>query len=389
MKILYCNWNIFGNNDMIKCFENFGIEVVLISYESSDYDFDEVFEHKLYEDIKDGQYEFIFSFNYFPVISRVCERMNYKIKYVSWVYDSPHLQICSKTAGNSCNYIFHFDRHECEYLESRGLKKIFHLPLAANVRRLDNIVCSEDDEKLYSSDISFVGRLYDYKNLYDHINYLPEYIKGYLEGIMGAQKLVYGYYFLEELLTKPILKEIKKNVHFDLGKEYYVKDSYIFSNRFLGEKITSMERMEVLKMLSQRFNVDLYSTADPSILPEVHHKGTIDNVMGAIKVFIQTKVNLNITLRTIRTGISLRVFDIMGAGGFLITNYQQEMYELFEEGKDFVGYESLEDLKEKVSYYLKHDDERFTIAQSGYNKVRKYHTYEKRLEQMMKIVLKD
>ena len=38
-------------------------------------------------------------------------------------------------------------------------------------------------------------------------------------------------------------------------------------------------------------------------------------------MFANSKVNLNITLRNIKTGIPLRALDIMGAGGFLLTNY--------------------------------------------------------------------
>lgn len=387
MRILFYNWNSLGQDDVLECFKTLGIEVELTSYKCSNYDFDEIFEEKLYEDIKIGQYEFIFSFNYFPVISRVCERMSYKIKYVSWIFDSPHLNLYSETVVNTCNYIFHFDQYEYKNLKDMGVENIFYLPLAANTRRLERIICTEKDKELYSSDVSFVGILYDKKNMYDQINYLPDYIKGYLEGIMEAQKLIYGYNFLETLLTQKTLNEIEKYVKFDLGKTFNVNDAFVFSNLFLGQKVTSMERIEILEMLSEFFNVNLYSTADPSRLPNVNHKGCIDNMTEMPKVFMRTKVNLNITLRTICTGVPLRVFDIMGAGGFLITNYQQDMYELFEEGKDFIMYESLEDLKEKVSYYLNHDDERIAIAQSGYNKVKKYHTFEKRIEEIMKIVL--
>ena len=56
-----------------------------------------------------------------------------------------------------------------------------------------------------------------------------------------------------------------------------------------------------------------------------------------------------------RSGLSLRIFDVHGCGGFLITNYQAELPEFFEIGKDLVAYESENHLKELCAYYLLSD----------------------------------
>ena len=59
------------------------------------------------------------------------------------------------------------------------------------------------------------------------------------------------------------------------------------------------------------------------------------------------------------------------------------MPEFFEIGKDLVAYESMEDLKAKCDYYLKHEDERMEIANHGYETVKNLHTYDTRLIQMI------
>ena len=92
------------------------------------------------------------------------------------------------------------------------------------------------------------------------------------------------------------------------------------------------------------------------------------------------------TLRSIRTGIPLRIFEIMGSGGFLLTNYQEDMLDCFEPGVDFAYYDSYEDLLEKTEYYLSHEEERKQIARNGYEKVKKYHTYKHRLDTMINIM---
>ena len=116
------------------------------------------------------------------------------------------------------------------------------------------------------------------------------------------------------------------------------------------------------------------------------NRGPIDYYNDMPYVFRGSKINLNTTLRSIKTGIPLRVWDIMGNGGFLLTNYQEELLEYFEPDKDFVYYTDYEDLCEKVEYYLEHEEERKRIAASGCSKVRNQHTFQQRLECIIDII---
>ena len=103
-------------------------------------------------------------------------------------------------------------------------------------------------------------------------------------------------------------------------------------------------------------------------------------------VFKCSKINLNITLRSIKNGIPLRCMDIMGAGGFLMTNYQSDFLNHFTPDVDFVYFESKEDLINKCSYYLAHDDIRMEIANNGHRKVCQFHNYQTRLNEIFTIV---
>ena len=104
------------------------------------------------------------------------------------------------------------------------------------------------------------------------------------------------------------------------------------------------------------------------------------------KVFHAAKINLNMTMRPIETGLSLRIWDILGCGGFLLTNYQAEIPDYFEIGKDLEAYESMEELEQKIQYYLTHEEERLQIAINGYEKVARFHTYEQRIAEMIRMI---
>lgn len=59
-------------------------------------------------------------------------------------------------------------------------------------------------------------------------------------------------------------------------------------------------------------------------MPAAEYVGPIDWYSVMPLVFKNTCINLNITLKSIQSGIPLRGMDIMGSGGFLLTNYQND-----------------------------------------------------------------
>ena len=93
-----------------------------------------------------------------------------------------------------------------------------------------------------------------------------------------------------------------------------------------------------------------------------------------------------VSRKSILTGIPLRAFEIMGSGGFLLSNYQREYEEYSCNGVDYVYYMDYEDLMEKVEYYLSHEKERKEIAKNGYENVKANHTYRNRVDAIMKII---
>ena len=114
--------------------------------------------------------------------------------------------------------------------------------------------------------------------------------------------------------------------------------------------------------------------------------GTVNYYTEMAEVFSGSNINLNITLKSIRTGIPERILDIMGAGGFLITNYQAEMEDYFQAGEDYDYYGDIEELNEKVEFYLKNPQIREKIAVSGYEKIGKFFNYDERLDDIIRLV---
>lgn len=83
-----------------------------------------------------------------------------------------------------------------------------------------------------------------------------------------------------------------------------------------------------------------------------------------------------------------RVYETLGRGGFIIHPYIKGMEEHFEDGKHLVFYKfgDFDDLKNKIDYYLEHDDEREAIRLAGHEHVKANHTYKQRWEAIIKEV---
>lgn len=395
MHILMYRWKAYNYRDIEQTFLLLGHTVDNIEQELGSYDVSPEFERVIEEKIRGTHYDMVFTVNYFPLISNVCERTG--VKYVSWTCDNPLISMYHESVFHACNYIFTFDK--TNYLEFRGMgvKHIWYLPLAVDTERMDALLgapekperrnATQDSEmRKYRGDVAFVGSLYE-RNSYDKIkNRLPEYLRGYFDAVMEAQLNISGANIVEPMLTTNILEQLQEYFQLEKSEGSFSDLGLIFQTTVLGFKIAEIERRRALIELSKHYRVNVYSNSDVSDLLRIQYCGSVDYWSEMPKVFRMSKINLNFTIPNIKSGIPLRIWDVLGCGGFLLTNYQAEIPYYFKEGEDLVCFDSLEDLCEKVGYYLEHEEERKRIAWNGYRKVREKHSYIERIHTILDTV---
>jgi hypothetical protein len=100
----------------------------------------------------------------------------------------------------------------------------------------------------------------------------------------------------------------------------------------------------------------------------------------AAAIFSDAKICFNIA---VSNDINMRNFEVMGAGGFLLTERVPHLEELFTDGVHCVMYDTIDEAVEKAKYYLAHDEERIKIANAGYEEVLKKHTIEHRVDAIL------
>lgn len=384
-KILFPQWDSLGQDFIVRAFADEGYEAVSLPIPMAEPDAGKRAElaDQLVKEILTGSYDFVFTVNFLPVVAIACKAC--RIRYVSWVYDSPCVEVYSETIHYDTNTVFIFDSQTCRELIRKGVRTVAYLPMAADTDYYDRMI-PESGSK-YQADVSFVGSLYTQPwEQFAPLEEAEGYLGGYLDGLIEAQLGIYGGSFLEQALTPQIVMQMQKLCILPQRVNSSETPAWLYANYYLAKKVTARERSEIILDLSRRFSLKLYSGESTAQYPEVKNMGMIDYYRQAPMAFKESKINLNISLRSIQSGIPLRAFDIMGCGGFLLSNYQADFMEHFVPGEDFVYYESREDLTAKVAYYLSREEERKQIAQNGYQKVKQFHTYRHRIAEMLESI---
>lgn len=388
MNILVINRNAFGQDDVVEILRHLGHKVFVYDHKDITEHRNEEVQKEILEYVSKEDISLIFSYNYVPVVSIAIK--DTKVKYISYVYDSPNIALYTYSIIYPCNYVFIFDYAVYEELRRGGIKTVYYLPLSVHSDRLEKTLAKKPF-KGYTHDVSFIGSLYNEKhNFYERIMTAlgdkNDYIKGYLDSIVTAQSKVYGSFFIPELLTKDVMDILLEVFPYPQRADSLATPEYVYAHYFLARKVAEIERTTLLSGISENYNLSLYTHSQTPSLPKVKNLGKVDYYDEMPFVFRDSKINLNISLKSIMTGIPLRCIDIMGCGGFLLTNYQADLFRHFEPGVHFDYFTDETDLLQKIDYYLTHEDERISISENAKEIIKLNHNLTNYLQEMIEFV---
>lgn len=348
--------------------EHTAYSVIPYSFEDK-YD-DPTFWNLVMKNVSFSQYDALVSVNYHPILARLCHETG--LKYIAWCYDCP-LNVVSMedTLAYETNYVFLFDHRQYLGYYHKGFQTVYHMPLGVNSRRVSSLSYSSEYARKYSCEVSFVGNLYP-SRLQEILAPMNPYTQGYLHALMDAQSKIYGYYLLDELLTDDLLEQINKEYKAKVPTTSFIlpKEALNFA---MASEITRKDRIILLNLLGKRHHTKFYSYASSELIQHAIYGGSLNYVDEMPYVFHYSGINLNPSLRIIQSGIPLRAFDVMGAGGFLLSNWQEELAESYTDGVDLALYDSIPDAVEKAAFYLAHQEIRERITRSGMEKTLSEH----------------
>lgn len=369
MKLLFWQWNSFCGRGIEKALNVLGLDYDAVYYHPSSFERDEKLRKLLDKALSKG-YDALFSVNFSTDAAQMCEK--HCCLYYSWIYDCPvNIRDREPMKADHCR-LFFFDSVQAQKAVLMGMNASY-LPLAADS---SVFYSSASKGKAGKYDVSMVGSLYrsEYKN---YLKPLDDYHRGFLESIVRCQAdLPFGF-MIPDVVTDGMVNELNGYYRRAAGKNAEVSIRELVY--LLSCEVTGRARVAALSLLSNHFRTGLWSGDTDDRIPKTEINPYIDYYSGMPSVFASSKVNLNVSLCAIESGIPLRVLDIIACGGFVLSDWKADMEEFFVPGDSIEIFTSLEELYTKTAFYIKNEKKRERIVRKSREVLEKAFRFEDRL----------
>lgn len=361
--------------------------------------------YALVETLQKKDFDFVFSASYIHEVSVFCNMLG--VLYLSWTFEYPNMDLFRNSVTNPCNCFFISDSTEMERLINLGAENVFYLPAAATQvleleSNLPEVALEEDrkeadetetiaveeegekEEKEYQ--VSYIGKIMetDESSFFDENSTLSAESRGYLDGLVHCQRIVYGMDLLKDGVPAKVMAELKEKYPLRIPADVIAEEWEIYIRKWIYDRINSQERLVLLQGIDNVITV--FSDAEKCYRFFSKTK-PISGMDKREDITVASKINLYIADRQNQNGIGAEIFEIMAQGGFVLCNFCPEMEGFFVAEEDYVYFEDELDLKQKIRFYLKEEEKRQQIARNGYEKVREEHLIIHRVEQILQMLL--
>jgi hypothetical protein len=150
------------------------------------------------------------------------------------------------------------------------------------------------------------------------------------------------------------------------------------------------QRIALLEAVAQRHDLKLWGNI-PKSLPASSplHRCFQGEVWGAdmYQTLRRSRITLNSHIDIAgREAGNMRLFEATGVGAFLLTDFKDNLHELFTPDTEVAVWRSIEDCLAKIDRYLADADGRAGIAAAGQARTMAQHSYRRRAGEMLKLI---
>lgn len=297
------------------------------------------------------------------------------IQKVLWFLDSPKRVKTSSEELDATDAYFSFDRSYLPYLKDLCGKEGYPLSTAAGIRPLPECEPGRDWPERQGPKIGFMGalaadRFQDVRAFW--LRRDPEYVQ-ILDRIV------------EDYLADSSLS-LEDRYNQSPGCERLPYSG--FTVLYLEERSTYLRRLRSLKPLKD-LGLVTYGAAEwgnpawAEDLVSCYSKQKPVYETDLPSIYHHTLINVNVFHAQCIDSTNPRVYDVLAAGGFLLTEHRPEIEREFKIGEHVVCFHTPKEAREKAQYYLEHPQERETIARAGQEFVLQNATYRQRIRELL------
>ena len=299
--------------------------------------------------------------------------------------------------------IFTYRRANVNEYRAAGFTHVSYLPLATDPRRRARVTLSPEDRRHYGAPVAFVGSslmpqaegfrqafVAGFAAALAGVNFRPRSAPGaddaasVMNDVLAAQRQDFSRYVVPAALAarSPDLQRALPEVSAHLA-------------RLLGE-IAAAEKRQAYVMRLARLGIEVWgdqgwssvgssgSAAGSGESPStVRYRGAAGHLVELTKIYNASLINLDIGRLYQDDIVTMRVFDVLACGGFVLAERSPALAELFEIGVEVDCYRDADELEAKVAHYLAHPGQARQIAARGQQAVWARHTVAMRLHQIL------
>jgi spore maturation protein CgeB len=381
LRVLLLTTQYFLMGEIISAMERLNIKYRLITIEQDELGCQEFIE-EIIKDILDFRPDFLLTINHLGmdregVLAQFLTRI--EMPFASWYVDNPNL-IIKRYEKNVTPYcaMFLWDKDNLSDMRNIGFEHLFYMPLGVDERRFCPIKNEVNPMPHLASDVAFVGNSM-VKKVRDTL--MKTEVNGGLKSLF--KDIAKDYMESEERRIEEIIELKYPGLYDDFQKLGDVnRTNYEAAVSWEATKIYRLERIKRLLPFKPLIVGDPHwpELIDVSLF-RYHRELAYYNELPCL--YNVATINFNATSRQMKGAVNQRVFDVPACMAFLLTDYQEQMDELFIVGEEVICYKEPDEIGELIKYYLNHESERKQIAEKGYKRVIRDHTYVSRVTGMV------
>lgn len=374
-RVLFFNRPYFLTGEITAALERLGISYCSVDIGLGD-TVREGFVEDLLKAVVDFRPDFALTVNHFGVDRKgklTDLLLKLKLPLASWFVDNPQLILYRyKDVSPELTAIFTYDAGNLSIMEDKGFRNVFYLPLATDPHRFVPGVRGREE---WRSDVSFVG------------NSMVDAVEKTLResGIKGALKdrycqLAAQFGEADDLSVENFLR----NYHPDLLEEMeaFPSDEHRLSfEALITWEATRQYRLSCIRSILP-FNALIVGDTGWHTLLEAngwHYLPSLDYYADLPAFYPLSKISFNCTSRQMKGAVNQRIFDVPACGGFVLTDYREQMENLFDPGKEIISYNDVGEIPQLIERWLPDEKGRAGVRLAARKRIIAEHTYEHRL----------
>lgn len=327
--------------------------------------------------------ELLVSINYREGLAEFCEEQG--LRLVCWEIDPSTSFVAPVSGGGDSASIFTYRSEHVREYRGAGFARVEYLALASDPELRDAEALDDAELGEVAAPVSFVGSSMAHTAQL-HARRFAELYRAW----RGDSDASEGEALLRELLERQRADFTLDRIHTALdevapGWVTFCRRERLEDPRVLaGEVAASEKRLSWVAALAPH-GVQVWGDRGWSALEErgVVHRGLAGHARELTRIYAATAINLDIGRLFQSDIVTMRVFDVLATGSFVLAEHTRALEEAFDVGREVIAYRGRDELLEKTAYYLEHADERREIARRGRAAVLERHTVSERVRYML------